>query len=142
MTLDEVIRASGMTPIKVSERSGIKWSTLSRYRTGERNPLRMPAENFMRLAYSMHYTTEGLKQALEGVMEVRYMKLKEGWNDLSDDLSVFVEDGKILRGMIGNDLSQRTVYPYKKVSDGWNNVAPLPLEEAQRLANFKELAFL
>lgn len=41
-------------------------------------------------------------------------ELEEGWNDLDDSLSVFVEDGCLMRGTRGN----LAVYPYLPYAKG------------------------
>ena len=66
-----------------------------------------------------------------------YKTLKDGWNDLDSTLSVYVEDGRIVRAM-KKDWSLQWVpaYPYKKTKNGLTSVPlPLSLSEAGRLSH-------
>ena len=66
-----------------------------------------------------------------------YTTLKDGWNDLDSTLSVYVEDGKITKGMKKDwTLQWVPAYPYKKTTNGLTSVPlPLPLSEADRLSH-------
>lgn len=68
---------------------------------------------------------------------MKYTTLKDGWNDIDNVLSVYVEDGRIERAM-KKDWSLQWVpaYPYKKTIDGFTAVPlPLSLSEADRLSH-------
>ena len=67
---------------------------------------------------------------------MKYTTLKDGWNDIDNVLSVYVEDGRIERAM-KKDWSLQWVpaYPYKKTTGGLTSVPlPLSLSEADRLS--------
>lgn len=59
------------------------------------------------------------------------MKMKrilDGWHIISG-YRVYVEDGRVLRGILGNGNSQRTAYPYRACrTGGWDNVSGLSVD--------------
>ena len=67
---------------------------------------------------------------------MKYTTLKDGWNDIDNVLSVYVEDGKITKGMKKDwTLQWVPAYPYKKTTGGLTSVPlPLSLSEADRLS--------
>ena len=41
-------------------------------------------------------------------------KYKDGWHEVkAEKLSIYVENGKLIRGTIGEGANCRTVYPYR-----------------------------
>lgn len=67
---------------------------------------------------------------------MKYTTLKDGWNDIDNVLSVYVENGKITKAMMKDwSLQWVPAYPYKKTIDGFTAVPlPLSLSEADRLS--------
>ena len=60
------------------------------------------------------------------------MKLVEGWNEMDNGLDIFVEDGKVLRGVKDN----KTVYPYKSdPQGGYTNCIDLTIDQYKQLFN-------
>lgn len=58
--------------------------------------------------------------------------LEEGWNESENGLDIFVENGKVLRGVINN----QTVYPYKKSDEnGYTNCIDLTIDQYRNLFN-------
>lgn len=46
--------------------------------------------------------------------------IKDGWHTIQG-YKVYVEDGKVLRGILGEGNSQRTAYPFRRSKNGWDN---------------------
>lgn len=44
--------------------------------------------------------------------------MKDGWH-IAAGYEVYVEDGKILRGVLGKGNSRRTAYPYRSGENCW-----------------------
>ena len=52
-------------------------------------------------------------------------QIKDGWH-IIQGYKVYVEDGKILRGILGEGNAQRTAYPYRKnPRGGWDSESGL-----------------
>lgn len=49
-------------------------------------------------------------------------KIKDGWHTISG-YTVYVEDGKVLRGLSSD--KQKAVFPYRAVKDGWTSASGL-----------------
>lgn len=48
-------------------------------------------------------------------------KISDGWHTISG-YTVYVEDGKVIRGILGEGNAQRTAYPYRRARHGgWDN---------------------
>lgn len=64
------------------------------------------------------------------------MKLVEGWNEMQNGLDIFVEDGKVLRGVKDN----QTVYPYKHdPQGGYTSCVDLTVDQCKKLFNEDQL---
>lgn len=44
--------------------------------------------------------------------------IKDGWKDISDVASVYIEGGEVLRGSIKNGIGSDTARPFKLCKDG------------------------
>ena len=53
------------------------------------------------------------------------MKVKNGWHTISG-YTVYVEDGKVLRGLSTD--KQKAVFPYRAVKDGWTSASGLTVD--------------
>lgn len=54
--------------------------------------------------------------------------VKDGWHTIMG-YSVYVEDGRVLRGILGEGNAQRTAFPFRKSkSGGWDNDAGLSVD--------------
>ena len=64
------------------------------------------------------------------------MKYTEGWNDETEYLTVLVEEGKVLRGIMNTAYgAQVPVYPYKKNGNVLVNCAGMSLKQYKRNRN-------
>lgn len=48
--------------------------------------------------------------------------MKDGWHTIAG-FNVYVEDGKIRRGTVGEGTDYRTAWPYRWNGAGWTNCA-------------------
>lgn len=54
-------------------------------------------------------------------------KIKDGWHTLCGKF-VYVEDGRVLRGVSSRDWDQRTTWPYRVCRDGCTNCSGITVD--------------
>lgn len=56
--------------------------------------------------------------------------IKDGWHTIGENTDVYVEDGRVVRGVcLDSNSSPVTAYPYKKCKDGgWENYSGVKYE--------------
>lgn len=54
-------------------------------------------------------------------------KIKDGWHTIYGKF-VYVENGRVLRGVSSRDWDQRTIYPYRVCRDGCTNCAGITVD--------------
>lgn len=124
MNLKDLLDAKGMTAYALSKKAGLSSTTVYKYtrEASDAMPLTTAAKIAKALDMSLDefYKTMQLDQA---------PNLTEGWNDISDTFCVLVEDGKLIQGVRGKDMNQKTVYPYLPVKDGLDNVSGISIDK-------------
>lgn len=120
--LEQLLEDSGMTRYELTKQMGIRPGSLDRYFNGKSSMITMTYGNALKLSKILGIEMEEIWKMAPAEDKIEW---KDGWNSI-DGLDIFVEDGKVLRG-IRND---RTVYPYIPSSEGGiDNASGIPLKE-------------
>lgn len=128
-TIKDIAKDRGYNLHQLSEMVGLSYGALHRAATKEEPEIKLSTA--YKLAKALDMSLDDFYLALTDQLPVN--GLKEGWNDIHDGLSVFVENGKIMRGVHGND----TVYPYVKSNiGGYSNAVGTPKEKFDILVWF------
>lgn len=120
--LEQLLEDSGMTRYELTKQMGIRPGSLDRYFNGKASMITMSYGNALKLSKILGIKMEEIWKMAPEEDKIEW---KDGWHSI-DGLDIFVEDGKVLRG-IRND---RTVYPYIPSSEGGiDNASGIPLKE-------------
>lgn len=99
----ELMDAAGLTMYQLAAQSDATYATVYKYCTNG-NIDKMPLGTAAKFARALGLSLD----KFYGFELAQKSSLKEGWNELENDFSVFVEDGKIMKGIHeGNE-----VFPY------------------------------
>ncbi len=120
--IEELCTDQGMTLYALSKKSKVSYPSIYKYAKGKKNIESMPLSTAMRLA-------KALGVAIEDLYESPEVNLQDGWNDITPDFSVYVENGKILHGVEKGN----TVYPYKKHGSDFTLASNSSIEEFDEL---------
>lgn len=129
----ELMDASGKTRYQISKQTGIAQSSLKRLEDGASSIQNMTLTNAVKLAKALRVSVDVLLSASDNEYEI--IEGKDGWVEINPDLSILVEDGVVVRGVMQRGVDQNTVYPYEKVEDGWDKRESLSVEEFVKLVS-------
>lgn len=124
MNLKDLLDAKGMTAYALSKKTGLSSTTVYKY-TREASDA-MPLTTAAKIAKALDMSLDEFYKTMQ---PDQAQDLTEGWNDISDTFCVLVEDGKLIRGVRGKDMGQKTVYPYLPVKDGLDNVSGIGIDK-------------
>lgn len=124
MKMKDLLDAKGMTAYALSKKTGLSSTTVYKY-TREASDA-MPLTTAAKIAKALDMSLDEFYKTMQ---PDQAPDLTEGWNDISDTFCVLVEDGKLIRGVRGKDMNQKTVYPYLPVKDGLDNVSGIGIDK-------------
>lgn len=124
MNLKDLLDAKGMTAYALSKKTGLSSTTVYKY-TREASDA-MPLTTAAKIAKALDMSLDKFYKTMH---PDQAPDLTEGWNDINDTFCVLVEDGKLIRGVRGKDMNQKTVYPYLPVKDGLDNVSGISIDK-------------
>lgn len=110
--IEKLCADQDMTLYTLAKKSHVSYQTIHKYAKGKKTLDSMPLSTALRVAKALGVSIEDLYQPA-------LADLKEGWNEVEPDFSVFVEDGKIISGL----KSGVKIYPYTKDSTGSFTIA-------------------
>lgn len=116
--IEELCNDQGMTLYALAKKSKVSYQSVHKYAKGKKSVENMPLSTAIRIAKALGVSIEDLYESPE-------ITLQEGWNDVAPGFSVYVEDGKILRGM--ENGSQ--IYPYTRCGEDFILASDASIEE-------------
>lgn len=119
--LEKLMQEKGLNMYELAKLSGVSYSTVHKYTCNTRNFEKMPLSTAWRFAKALGITIEEL---YDPDADKSVPALQEGWNEI-DDMDIFVEDGKLMRGVRDN----KPIYPYLQTEpQGFDQVVGIPKE--------------
>ncbi len=112
MSFKNVVDQSGLSRYEIAKRSGVDPMTIQKLYTGKSSVERLGLINGVKLSKALGFKT--VNEFFSSCLALNWNQLlsADGWTDLSDDLSVFVEDGKVIKATKGKELNMKPAMPY------------------------------
>ena len=130
--LADMIARTGKTRGRFAAEAGVSRQQINHLVNGHKEMRFCRYDTISRIAKALGYSVDGLIDQVENKKNP-YEKatLQEGWNTIQTGLDIWVENGKVMRG-IANDLS---VNPYRRDWRQLVQVTGIPVKDFLDLAD-------